>query len=238
MKSTRFVCNLLALSLLLCGVGFTQANYGSFRDSGAGIFSNQGWCNEVAPGGTPTGCAPDTLFNAYTTTAQATANVTTDQQLTEFGMQPNTLIKKGKTLIVKGAGTYSLGAASVVTIKVKICTIAGCGSGTVVTPCTWVTGSNANTSVVSSFNFECIVGTSTSSAANSKVLGHGILGIEVGASNVTALTMFGDATTAESAVIDLTAADFIDTTVTFATANASNTMTQQTSLALLAAATY
>lgn len=225
----------VATLCLLAIAAFGQGNYGTYRDSGSGIYSNQGWCNEVTQGVGVYGCAPQVVATAYTTTAQATANVATDQNLVATPLQPNQIIKLGKTLVVKGGGTYSLGAASTVTIKVKVCSVSGCASGNVVTPCTWVTASNANTAVTSSFNFDCLIGTSTSSGANSKVLGHGILGIEVGASNVTALTMFGDATTAETAVLDLTAAQFVQTTVTFGTANASNTMTQQTSVVLQAA---
>jgi hypothetical protein len=230
----KTLIKVLAVLCLLVVSCFGQSNYGSYRDSGAGIFSNQGWCNEVTAGsGATTGCAPDILSTAYTTTAQATANVATEQNVVSVPLPAAAILKAGKTLIVKGAGTYSLGAASTVTLKVKVCTVSGCGSGTVVTPCTWVTGSNANTSVTSSFNFECTIGTSTSATTLSKVLGHGILGIEVGATNVAALTMFGDATTAESATIDLTAADFLQTSVTFGTANASNTLTQQESVVIL-----
>lgn len=228
-KSTAIRATLAVMVLFVTmALGAWQANYGSYKDTGGGIVSNQPWCNEIAQGNGSVGCAPIILQSVYTTTAQATANVSTEQNLTAFGLQANQLLKVGKTLVVKGSGTYSLGAASTVTIKVKVCTVSGCGSGTVVTPCTWVTGSNANTAVTSSFNFECVVGASTISGANSKLLGHGLLGIEVGASNVTALTQFGDATTAETAVVDLTGATFVQTTVTFGTANASNTMTQQT----------
>lgn len=234
MKSALRVAVSLCL-LLTALAAFGQSNYGTYRDTGAGIYSNQGWCNEVTPGANAVGCAPLVLSTAYTTTAQATANVSTDQNLVAFGLQPNELIKAGKTLVVKGSGTYSLGAASTVTIKVKVCSISGCATGNVVTPCTWATASNANTGVTSSFNFECVVGTSTSSAANSKVLGHGTLGVEVGAANTAALAVFGDVTTAETAVVDLTAAQFVQTTVTFGTANASNTMTQQNSLIFLGA---
>jgi hypothetical protein len=216
-----------------------QGNYGTYRDTGGGIFSNQGWCNEVTAGlGLVTGCAPDVFSTAYTTTAQAAANVATEQLLIETALPAGALLKKGKTLIVRGAGTYSLGAASTVTIKAKLCTVAGCGSGTVVTPCTWVTASNTNTAVTSPYNFECSIGTSTSATTLSKVLGHGPLSIEVGAAATAAATQFNDVTTAESATIDLTGTIFLDTTVTFGTANASNTMTQQSSVNLLASATY
>lgn len=234
MKRSGFVvCTLFALSLL-CGSLFAQANYGTYRDSGAGIFTNQSWCTEIGQGlGATLGCAPSVLSTAVTTTAQATANVATDQNLVAVTLQPATLLKAGRTLIVKGAGTYSLGAASTVAVKVKLCGVSGCGSGTVVVPCTWTTASNANTAVTSSFNFECAVATSTASGVNSKVLGHGMLGIEVGAANTAALSLFGDVTTAETAVIDLTAVAFAQTSITFGTANASNTATQQTSLMLL-----
>jgi hypothetical protein len=230
---------LVAVSLLTA-VCFAQANYGTYRDSGGGVFSNQGWCNEVTQGqGTVTGCAPNFVATAYTTTAQAAANVSTDQKLVELALPANTLIKAGKTLIIKGAGTYSLGASSVESWKVKLCTVSGCGSGTVVVPCTWtLPATNANTGVTSSFNFECVIGTSTSSGANSKVLGHGTAGIEVGAANTAALSLIGDISTGETGTIDLTGTIFVDTTITFATANASNTATQQMSVAILGASAY
>ena len=228
----------LQLALIVCVLGSfaaAQGNYGSYRDSGVGLYSNQGFCNEVTPGVGVLGCAPVVLSTTYTTTAQATANVTTDQNLVNFGLQPSTLTKVGKTLIVKGSGTYSLGAASTVTIKVKVCAVSGCASGNVVTPCTWATASNANVGVVSSFNFECVVGLSTVSGVNSKLLGHGTLGVQVGAANTAALAVFGDVTTAETAIFDATVTQFVQTTVTFATANAGNTMTQNNNMILLGA---
>lgn len=161
---------------------------------------------------------------AYTTTAQATANVSTDQNLVAYPMTAGQMALANKTVIVKGSGTYSLGAASTVALKVKVCTVSGCGSGTVVTPCTWTTASNTNTSVTSTFVFECVLGTSTAGASGT-LIGKGGLTIEVGAANTAAAAVFGDVTTAPTSAIDLTAADFIQSTITFGTANASNTAT-------------
>lgn len=161
---------------------------------------------------------------AYTTTAQATANVATAQNLVAFALPAGKITKANKTFRIKGSGTYSLGAASTVAFGVKVCTISGCATGTVVTPCLFTTASNTNTSVTSTFNFECTVGTVTAGASGT-LLGKGVLAIEVGAANTTAATVFGDVTTAVSAAIDLTAADFIQTQVTFGSANASNTAT-------------
>ncbi len=161
---------------------------------------------------------------AYTTTAQATANVSTAQNLVAFALPAGKQSKANKTFRIKGSGTYSLGASSTVAFGVKVCTISGCGSGTVVTPCLFTTGSNTNTAVTSTFNFECTVGTVTAGASGT-LLGKGTAAIEVGAANTAAATVFGDVTTAVTAAIDLTAADFIQTQVTFGSANASNTAT-------------
>lgn len=159
-----------------------------------------------------------------TTTAQATANVATDQNLVAFALPAAKQNRLNKTFRIKGSGTYSLGAASTVAFKIKLCTISGCASGTVVTPCTFTTASNTNTSVTSTFNYECTVGTLTIGATGT-LLGKGFAEIEVGAANTTAATVFGDVTSAATAGIDLTAADFIQSTVTFGSANASNTAT-------------
>lgn len=161
---------------------------------------------------------------AYTTTAQATANVSTAQNLVAFAMPAGLMQSANATIRVSGSGTYSLGAASTVAIGIKICTVSGCGSGTTVTPCLWTTASNTNTSVTSTFNFSCLIGTSTAGASG-KVIGKGALQIEVGAANTAASSVFGDVTTAESSAIDLTAADFVQSQITFGTANASNTAT-------------
>lgn len=161
---------------------------------------------------------------AYTTTAQATANVSTAQNLVAFALPAAQLNVANKTVRIKGSGTYSLGASSTVAFGVKVCTVSGCGSGTVVTPCLFTTGSNTNTSVTSTFTFECVVGTLTNGATGT-LLGKGFSTVEVGAANTAASSVFADVTTAATAGIDLTAADFIQTQVTFGSANASNTAT-------------
>jgi hypothetical protein len=229
-KQTKFIFALVIVCLLALGGYMTAQSYGSYRDTGGGLVSNQPFCNEVTQVGGSYGCAGVIVQNAVTTTAQAAANVNTAQNLVSTVLPANLLLKAGKTLTVKGGGTYSVGAATTVAIATKLCTVSGCGSGTVVSPCLWTTGSNANTGVTSSFNFECTVQTSTIAGALSKVLGKGVAAIEVGATNATAANVFGDVTTGETAAIDLTGAIFVQTTITFGTANASNTATQQTSV--------
>lgn len=229
-KSTAIRALSVVLLALFSTFTFAQS-YGSFRDTGNGNLSNQPWGNEAAQMAGALGFNPDVIASSYTTTAQATANVSTDQNLVAIPLLANQLLKANRTLQVKGGGIYSLGAASTVTIKVKLCTVSGCGSGTVITACQFATGSNANTAVVSSFNYECNIGTSTAAGANSKVIGKGVLNIEVGASNTAALSQFGDVTTAESSTIDLTGSVFVQTSVTFGTANASNTATQMQTFA-------
>src|SRR5207247_3443031 len=63
------------------------------------------------------------------------ANVSTDQNLMACTIPAGTLNRVGRTLRVKVAGLYSTPAASTsqVTIKVKICSVSGCGSGNVLT---------------------------------------------------------------------------------------------------------
>lgn len=158
--------------------------------------------------------------------AQATANVSTDQnllfnQIGNGALAP--LNRVGKTLTISSAGTYNLGAASVETFKAKLCTVSGCGSGTVITLATWVTASQATTSVTLGWNFLLNCTTVTQGGAGTMEC-HGTLNFDSGATLAAASSSFNDSNIAAVTGMPLnTTTLFLQTTIAFGTANAANT---------------
>lgn len=162
-----------------------------------------------------------------TITAQFSGVGSTDNNLVAYNLTAGQLnANLNKTVLIKGYGVYTVGAASILESKVKLCTVSGCGSGTVVTPCDFLSTNQANVVTNVQFSFECIVSTTTLGTSGT-VLGHGTGLFELGASSAAALTAFGDVTTTNSSAIDLTAADFLQVTFRFATSNAGNAVTLQ-----------
>lgn len=169
----------------------------------------------------------DVWFSSQTSnTAQATANVSTDQNLlsSTIGMPTAqwAMNAPGRALELNAAGTYSLGAASTVTIKAKLCSVAGCGSGTVTTLGSWVTAAQTNTSVTLAFNLAATCVT-VSSGSSGSLECHGTLTFDSGATLAAAATSFLDSNTAAVGSLPLNGQWFLQTTLAFGSANASNT---------------
>jgi len=162
------------------------------------------------------------------TTAQATANVSTDQNLisSTMGMPYSEWVmnQPGRLLEYAGFGTYNLGTTSTVTVKLKLCTIAGCGSGTVITLASWTTASQTNTSVTLGFNVNAYCVTVTSGATGTLEC-HGTLNFDSGATLAAASTTFNDSNTAVISSVPLNGQWFLQSTLAFNSANASNTAT-------------
>lgn len=159
-------------------------------------------------------------------TAQATANVTTDQNLLSSTMGMPTgqwpMNFAGRALEYYGAGTYNLGVASTVTLKLKLCSVAGCGSGTVVTLAAWTTASQATTGVTLAFNINAWC-TTVATGASGSLECHGLLSFDGGATLAAAATGYNDSNTAAVGGLPLSGQWFLQSTLAFGTANASNT---------------
>ena len=163
------------------------------------------------------------------TAVTAAANTTSDQTLQELTVTSGFYNAAAQVSALYGSGIYSIatGITPTLTWKVKLCTVSGCGSGTVVTLATFTT--TATTALSSNYPWNINltnVGTHATGATGNLIV-HGFLAIDLGASAATAETVFNDANTAVSSNIDLTGALFVDFTVAASSGSTSNSFTQQ-----------
>lgn len=153
------------------------------------------------------------------------ANVTSDQLLNELTLSAGYLNNATTPWAFRASGVYSSSVAGpAIAIKVKLCTVSGCGSGTAVTLATFTTVASASASN-NQFNLYLDMLTSTTGTSG-KLLGHGTLAIDVGTGFASA-TAYVDSNTAASSAIDLTAALFIDFTASASIGSTSNSFSGQ-----------
>ncbi len=156
-------------------------------------------------------------------------NTTSDQTLMELALPTGYLNNLRQPFLFDGAGTYSTQTAQTptITLKTKLCTVSGCGSGTVVTLVSIV--STATIAAVTNNNWNlAVLGYTATTGASGNLEIHGPLAVDLGALTTTADSVFVDTNTAVSSNIDLTAALFVDFTVAFSTnAVTANTFTQR-----------
>lgn len=158
--------------------------------------------------------------NAITqlTPALANANSTSDQQLMELTLGAGYLNSLGQPFLINGAFIYTTqsGQTPTITIKAKLCTVSGCGSGTVITLGSIVTTATIAAVTNNNINLNLMsYVTTVGSSGNLEV--HGPLSADLGALTTTADSIFNDTNTSVSSNIDLTLALFIDFTVAFST---------------------
>ncbi|HEV2349007.1 MAG TPA: hypothetical protein VG028_04075 [Terriglobia bacterium] len=162
------------------------------------------------------------------TAVTASSAVSTDQNLMSLPLPAATLNVLGKTVNLYGAGTYTTGSsgAGAMTYKVKLCTVSGCGSGTVVTLGTF--GPTA-TQIASSTNIPWSVSLTLSTStvgASGKVIPNGTLQTVIGTTATAAGAPYLTQTTGQSAAIDLTSATYLQFTVADSGASANDSFTQ------------
>jgi len=170
-------------------------------------------------------CAPVASAVAVTS-SNPTINV--DQNLIQLSIPAGCLNTLSQPFEINGGGIYSSTAASspVLTFKIKLCTISGCGSGTVVTLGSWITPALNTTAITNAtYNISTTAVTSATGATGTLAL-KGNLTLDTGALVSTPDVVIADSNIAVSGTIDLTAALFIDFTVAQSVAGASNSYTQ------------
>lgn len=199
------------------GVGLTQRTTLNFTGSGVTCVDNGGAtrtdCTVPGAPATPTG-------NSVTSVTPVTvqANSTMDQKLIELSFSAGYFNTSLQAFLFTGAGVYSTQAAQTptLTFKIKLCTVSGCGAGTVVTLVNIVT--TATIAAVTNNNwFVSTTGITATTGAAGNLEIHGPVTVDLGAAITTADSVFGDTNTAVSGNIDLTAALFVDFTVAFST---------------------
>jgi hypothetical protein len=161
------------------------------------------------------------------TPVTANANTTNDQTLQEVSLSAGFLNTLKQPFLIHGSGIFTIAALQTPTLtwKAKLCTVSGCGSGTVVTLASMTTAATVATTN-NTWNVNLKAATSTTGATGA-LLVHGPLAIDLGAAATVADTVYNDTNTAASSTIDLTAALFLDFTVATSAGNAGNTFTSQ-----------
>jgi hypothetical protein len=159
------------------------------------------------------------------TTAPVTVNTATasDQNLAFLTMPANCCTGLNKTLRYEGYGqmTNQSGGAENITIKLKLCSVSGCGAGTVLT-----LGSVTLTTFpqVTNTNFEVSAYITTTTAVTSQTVAAFQSILKFYAKDLSPFTFISAPTSVGT--IDGTGNTFLQLTVSFSTASASNTMTQ------------
>jgi len=180
-------------------------------NNGAGISSFSGsWsCTNVTP-------------------VTVTANVATDQTLMACTIPAGTLNRVGRSLRVIANSIYSTPAASTtaMTLKVKICSVSGCGSGNVLTAATITSGALGTIQVTNNAIQLPLYLTVQTASTTLAVEAHGCMNIDLAASISAADTVFCDnnttTQTGSPSAIDSTAQNFLQITGAFTVASGSN----------------
>ncbi|MGH9671446.1 MAG: hypothetical protein ACRD3A_15185 [Terriglobales bacterium] len=171
-----------------------------------------------------------TLSSASVVTANS--NTTADQNLMSLSLPAGALNTAGRFAIISGAGLYSTAAGQTptLTFKVKLCTVSGCGSGTVLTLASWTTAATTASASNMPWKVNLWLGT-VSTGATGTVEGHGQSTATLGTTAGAAAEVRNDTVTAASSAIDLTAALFLQFTVATSTGSPSNSISQRQGLA-------
>lgn len=175
-----------------------------------------------------TGIAGTTTAVANTTAVTVNANSTGPQVLQSLSLPAGLLNHLTVPYGLYESGILTIGAAQTptLTFTANLCTISGCGSGTVIPLATLTTGATQAQSNIP-WNLSLTLGT-TATGITGTVIGHGRPGfsIPLGALGGIA-TPYLDTNTAASSTIDLTAALFIQFTVTTSVGSTLNSFTGQ-----------
>jgi len=173
-----------------------------------------------------------TMVNVTPVTSSG-GSTTNDQNLMALTIPAGSLNSVSRTLLVQLAGVYSTPAASTtaVNVKLKLCTVSGCGSGTVLTLANVSSTALAGIQATNDpFNLTFNISTQTAGATAS-FEAHGNLTIDISALTTAAEGVFADGNTTTIGTIDTTAQLFLQTAVAFTVASASNVATQRQMIA-------
>jgi hypothetical protein len=174
----------------------------------------------VANGGTGTSSQSVTSGFAAVSNTVLNPAAATDTKLAEISLGAGYLNTSAKTLSIFAKIIHSTGTTQTptVTYKIKLCTISGCGSGTVLTLLTFGASGAMTASNTESAEITAHVTTSaTGSSGTLESAGFAIINVSSGSGAATGGTLFNDTNTAVSSTIDLTAALFLDVMGQFST---------------------
>ena len=160
------------------------------------------------------------------TPVTVSANTTIDQILQVLTVSPGFLNNLGAVFSVAGSGIFTVGAAQTPTLtyKAKLCTVSGCGSGTVIKLASITTGATvAATNNVWNMQLKMLT---TATGASGTMLTHGSLFVDIATSGDVGST-YNDSNTASSYAISLTGVLYFYFTVATSAGSETNSFTQQ-----------
>lgn len=164
---------------------------------------------------------------ANVTAVTVSANTTGDQVLQEVAISPAALNTLALAFKIHGSGLLTIGTAQTptLTFKVELCTVSGCGSGTVITLASMATAATV-AATNNPWNLN-LVGATSATGSTGTVLVHGSLAVDIGAVATLPEAVYNDGNTAASSTIDLTGALYMDFTVATSAGSTLNSFTQQ-----------
>lgn len=129
-----------------------------------------------------------------------------------------------RKIIIHASGTYVAAAASLLNSEVMLCTVSGCGSGTVVAPagCAVVSTNQANVLSNGQWSVDCTLTTTSTVGASGTFMAKSLACFQLGAATSAAQSCFADTVTAVSAAVDETVQEFVNIAFKFTTGNAGN----------------
>lgn len=205
------------------GTGTVQVTSGV-----AGLVSGTA-SNCVLVNGSSAPCdAPGVTAAVNATPVTVSANSTSAQVLQQLSLPAgflNTSAASGGAYTYNGSGIYTAAALQTPTLTwtLNLCTVSGCGSGTVRALAVIVTPSVV-TATNNTWNIRLAIA-NTATGATGTVITHGTAIVELTLASDLG-TASSDSNTASSGSIDLTAALFLQLTITTSTGNAGNSITE------------
>jgi hypothetical protein len=199
LKIFRTLTLLIVAIAAISTASFGQA-YGSYRDTGGGIVSNQPWCFENTQLGGSLGCAPATLQLTGAQTALTT--ITTAQTMDSFSLPAGLMNSTSRTLQVCFAGVYTSPGttAPTLTFALKI--------GSSVTPIS-ITSAALSTTASTNMPFQgCFDVKTAAIGATGNDEAHGYADVNISANTpAAAVARYLDTNTAVSSNYDHTVAN-------------------------------
>jgi len=187
---------------------------------------------QIVSNGVPTCTSVGVLgITSVTPATSSNPTINTDQNLIQLSLPAGYLNVALRVSKIEEGGVYSSTSASspALTYKVKLCTVSGCGSGTVLSLFN-IVSSALNTTALTNATMN-LVGTcvTNTTGTTGNLICHGAPGLtlDTGSTLSTPDTVFADTNTAVTGNIDLTAALFLQFTVAQSVVGASNSYTQQ-----------
>lgn len=125
---------------------------------------------------------------------------------------------------VHASGTYVNAAASVLNVEAQLCTVSGCGSGTVVAPagCAVTTTNQANNLTNGQWTIDCTLSSTSTTGASGTFMAKSTVCANLGTTTAAVLSCFADTATAVSSAVDQTVQEFVNIAFKFTTSNAGN----------------